>query len=301
MQTWNSQDYVCSGTWYGVTCTNGSVSAIRLNHLNLQPNIPPIISRIRSLTAIDFSSNPALASSIPLQLSTLTNLAYLNLQNTGLSSTLPSQMSFLTALTYLDLGQTSLHGSLPSAMSTMTALGYLSIGSSQLTGPIPPQLSSLVSLTSFSLANCTGLNGSLPQGISAWTNLVSLSAYNMQLTGSIPSQLNSLFSLTALILHSSNLNGPLPPSLSFNQGNGTLSVYNNYGLCGPIDSFPDISKQGTNLGLPCSAGEFFQCCFRGYDCLFQKPLKFMSLIMWQAHEHVWLFEVLKRADCDLFT
>ena len=97
---------------------------------------------LRSLPAL-----PATAASgtwaVPVFLSALTQLTYLDLSSSHLTGTLPASWSKLTTLSYLILSSGSISGTLPPQWTTMangaTPLYYMNLNSNLMTGGSDPR------------------------------------------------------------------------------------------------------------------------------------------------------------------
>nr|WP_293840334.1 leucine-rich repeat domain-containing protein [uncultured Arsenicibacter sp.] len=83
----------CSG-WYGVTCTNGRVSALSLINNQLTGSIPASLSALTNLQTLDLTLNQ-LTGSIPASLGTLTKLQNLYFNNNQLSGCFPASLTAL--------------------------------------------------------------------------------------------------------------------------------------------------------------------------------------------------------------
>jgi len=148
-----------------------------------------------------------LTGTIPPQISTLTALHTLHLNNAQLTGTIPPQLSALTSLTSLSLGFNRLSGSIPPEISVLRGSLYLiSLEDNQLTGTIPPQLSACRELVDVYLSN-NKLTGTIPKELST-LNLLNLFLDNNQLTGTIPMELSTM-SLEELTLQGNYMSGNL--------------------------------------------------------------------------------------------
>ncbi|MCG8413983.1 MAG: PKD domain-containing protein [Pseudomonadales bacterium] len=124
-------DSPCS--WFGVTCTDGSVYRLYLADNNLIGTLPP--------------------------LSDLTNVHGLNFDFNQLSGPLPD-LSGLTKLEGADFFDNQFNGEIP-AMSNLPQVSYLNFGFNQLSGGIPESFAALPFLSSF-IVEFNQLSGSLP-------------------------------------------------------------------------------------------------------------------------------------------
>ena len=81
---WLATTTPCS--WFGITCTAGRVTELKLGGNALTGTIPPEIGNLTNLTRLILSSN-ALTGTIPPEIGNLTNLRELQLQENLLSGT----------------------------------------------------------------------------------------------------------------------------------------------------------------------------------------------------------------------
>jgi len=248
---WLSDSTSCS--WFGVTCSGGSVTELKLPDNNLSGNIPEEISLLTYLKVLNLEFNQ-LEGSIPTELGDLSSLEYLLLAgNSGLSGTIPSELGNLTKLRELTLSyeeeRTQLSGpippelgnlrrltrfelsdslvssSIPPELGNLTNLMYLDLSFNQLSGPIPPEMGNLSNLRLLTLHGNSQLSGPIPPELGDLVKLESLILSNdeggTQLSGSIPPELGNLTRLRRLDLANSLVSGPIPSEL----GNLTNLVY----------------------------------------------------------------------------
>ena len=97
--------------WYGITCSNGSVTELRLSGNSLSGSIPSELGRLTNLTTLDLAFN-SLSGSIPSELGSLINLTELNLSDNSLSGSIPPELGSLINLTNLYLNDNILRQSL---------------------------------------------------------------------------------------------------------------------------------------------------------------------------------------------
>jgi hypothetical protein len=89
------------------------------------------------VTSVDVSGW-GLTGTIPVQLSSLSALAVLNLGNNVLTGTIPAQLSSLSGLTVFDLSYNTLRGPIPSSLGSLTALQVLRLNNNCIVGGIIP-------------------------------------------------------------------------------------------------------------------------------------------------------------------
>ena len=171
------------------------------------------------VTELQISSRP-LTGSIP-DLSALTNLENLGLQNNRLTGSIPD-LSALTNFTDLWLYSNKLTGSIV-AEHFPASVQRLDLNDNGLTGSIP-DLSALTNLKALRL-NSNELTGSLPD-LSALTSLASLRLLRNELTGTIPTTLGDL-PLGDLHLAWNRFSGGIPGQLDSLTSLGHLSLCGN--------------------------------------------------------------------------
>jgi len=186
--------------WYGVILNgDGCVTHLMLADILIYGTISPELSKLSQLIRLDLDEN-FLSGPIPPQLGDLNNLTWLDLAQNQLSGLIPSELGGLYNLTELFLGSNQFSGHIPSNLGGLSNLKNLSLNDNQLDGVIPSELGNL-------------------------NNLTYLLLNHNQLTGNIPAELGSLSNLTSLSLFSNNLSGCYDPNLA-NLCNQLIPVYN---------------------------------------------------------------------------
>ena len=160
--------------WFGITCASSAWP--------------------RRITKIDLSGNN-LTGSLPGELSLLTELRELKVDNTGgglrfkkLTGSIPAVLGMLANLELLLLGNNLMVGAIPMELGDLSNLRALDLADNQLTGPIPAALGRLAALEELDLSG------------------------NM-LAGTVPDALGELPALRLLLLNDNMLSGALPDSL----------------------------------------------------------------------------------------
>ena len=159
---------------------------------------------------LDYSNQ--LRGTIPSELGSLTNLRWLNLENSQLSGAIPPELGRLTNLEHLVLWDNELTGEIPAELGGLAKLQSLGLGGNRLTGEIPAELGRLTNLEGLYLAY-NELSGPIPAELGRLANLQWLELQNNDLTGRIPAELGGLVNLRSLQLHRNQLTGPIPASL----------------------------------------------------------------------------------------
>eukprot|EP00271_Cylindrocystis_brebissonii_P002957 TRINITY_DN136_c0_g1_i2.p1 TRINITY_DN136_c0_g1~~TRINITY_DN136_c0_g1_i2.p1 ORF type:complete len:1384 (-),score=195.73 TRINITY_DN136_c0_g1_i2:1351-5502(-) len=174
---------------------------------------------------------------LPPELSELSKLEYLSVNNSFLGGSLPASFGKLQALTYLDLNFNNLYGSIPSEIGNLSSLVYLKLSYNNFSGTLPPELGSLSKLEYLDLGENNFESGSqIPE---TYANLSSLRGCYLNYTnlgGPIPAFFGSLPHLDWLDL-SDNFFTSIPDKLGDFHGKD-LYLFNNL-ISGPI---PDLGQ-----------------------------------------------------------
>eukprot|EP00501_MAST-03F_sp_TOSAG23-6_P002032 GSMAST32.ASY1.ANO1.2120.1 assembled CDS len=204
---WKPHKDIC--TWYGVTCTEGSVTALDLSNNQLSGSIPKEIGQLTSLKYLGLNDNN-LSGTIPKEIGQLSNLNLLDLSfNNNIYGSIPSEIGKLTNLNFLRLGHNGLTSSIPSEICQLTKLEELSLTYNYLSGSIPKEIGQLKKLKKLKLYN-NKLTDTIPTEIGQLKNLEELSLYRNKLAGLIPKEIGQLTNLKCLQLGDNQLSGPIP-------------------------------------------------------------------------------------------
>ncbi len=152
----------------------------------------------------------------------------------GLSGTLPAELSDLTALTWLQLNNNQIGGAIPSGLANLDQMIWLRLEDNALTGGIPAGLGSMTALEYLYLGG-NRLSGTLPAELGSLSQMKKLYLDGNQLSGQIPAEFGNLSQLQAVIFSQNNFSGSLPSSFT-NLSNLTYLHYLQSGLCTPGDS-----------------------------------------------------------------
>ncbi|MFC1661569.1 putative Ig domain-containing protein, partial [Gemmatimonadota bacterium] len=225
---WLATPTPCS--WYGVTCTGGSVTNLDLYENGLVGTIPAALGNLSNLQGLHLPKNQ-LSGSIPSELGNLSNLQVMRLFNNQLTGSIPASIGTLSNVTWLRLYNNQLSGSIPD-LSGMTSLLDLYLSNNNLTGGIPASLGSLPNLQDINIS-FNPLGGSIPAALGNISTLVYFEAFDAGLTGAIPAELGTLSNLATLRLYNNSLSGSIPAALGSMSSLEVLQLYNN-GLTGTI-------------------------------------------------------------------
>jgi Leucine-rich repeat (LRR) protein len=198
------------------------------NRFSLNPStvttIPESFSNLRLLSRFQaFGGCPSnvpplqinqcfLAGTIPSQMSAMTALTELLLNNNNMVGTIPSSLGALTNMVSLALHANSFYGGIPSAISGASKMERLTLNNNLLIGPIPSAIGTMRKLYTLNMC-CNKLNESIPFGLGTLTKLNSLSLNGNSLVGTIPSDFKAMFSLKTLDLSSNYLTMGGQPSV----------------------------------------------------------------------------------------
>jgi Leucine-rich repeat (LRR) protein len=186
---WLETKHPCE--WYGVSCTDGRVTAITINYNNLNGRIPPEIENLPKLKTISLYYN-SLNGAIPTELSKLSELQVLILHDNDLSGNIPPELGNMTHLKMLDLESNELSGSIPPELGNLSNLEALKLSTNKLTGSIPPELGKLSHVWMILLC-CNDLGGSVPSELGELPKLQQLSFFdNKDLSEDIPPSLENM-------------------------------------------------------------------------------------------------------------
>mmetsp|Transcript_34765 Transcript_34765/g.65450 ORF Transcript_34765/g.65450 Transcript_34765/m.65450 type:complete len:539 (+) Transcript_34765:49-1665(+) len=184
----------------GLPAELGSLSMLRELHLSgsLLPNLPEEFSNLSGLTYLDLSGS--LISELPEEFANLSGLTHLSLAHNRLSqfplnsssaqlsrmsalvslylndnqmqSPIPTEIGMLRDLSRLDLGNNQLSGTIPSEMADMSSLRFLDFTHNKLTGTIPSIFGLLPLLTSLHLDHnhFCGVSNTLPAAVTSSVN-----------------------------------------------------------------------------------------------------------------------------------
>ncbi|KAL1826759.1 hypothetical protein ACET3Z_005171 [Daucus carota] len=160
----------------------------------------------------------------------------------SLSGSLPSQLSSLSQLKTLALQNNNLSGSLPS-LANLSSLEQVFLGDNAFSSIPPDFFVGLSSLQSFSISENNKLSSwVLPDSLKDCVSLVNLSASNASIVGSIPDFFDSFPSLQNLRLSYNNLSGPLPKSFGGSEIQNLWLNNQLMGLSGTIDVLSNMSQ-----------------------------------------------------------
>ncbi|KAI8028098.1 Receptor-like protein kinase HAIKU2, partial [Camellia lanceoleosa] len=143
-------------------------------------------------------------------LSSLTQLKFLNLNHNGFSGQFPwKSLENLTSLEFLSLGDNPFNGSpFPLEILNLHKLYWVYLTNSSIEGEIPEGIGNLTLLQNLELSY-NQLSGKIPKGITKLKNLWQLELYTNQLSGKLPNGFRNLTNLINFDASTNSLEGDL--------------------------------------------------------------------------------------------
>ena len=265
-------------TWFGITCVNNNVSAIKLITNNLSGSFPAEVSMLDgTLETIDLFDNYFLYNDGAAGndfLGNILSLKYLYFGTTSFSYPgIPPFLAKLTNLIEFDCSFTLYNGPIPDIFAPLVNLNYIDLGDQDWRGnPLPSSLIALPNLEYFYFDNTfnddtldfflgfskivefwadnNAWNTTIPSGIGALTTLKSLSLTFSGLTGTIPAAVGSLTLLETLWLYQNKLTGSIPSELGMLTNISELNLEGNM-LTGTMPASV-CSLNPLSLGADCA-------------------------------------------------
>ncbi|XP_052169869.1 probable inactive receptor kinase At5g10020 isoform X2 [Diospyros lotus] len=286
LASWDSKSLAsdgCPHSWYGISCSMGSVTSIALNDLGLVGDFNfPAISGLKMLSNISIANNH-LTGSIPEQVA-IESLEYLDASCNLFNGPLPPGLTNSKNLVLLNLSSNNFEGTVPSGFGKVKQLKYLDLRSNRFTGDIMDLLSQLGGVVHVDLSSNKFI-GSLDLGLGSSSLVSSIQYLNIshnnltgelfphdgmpyfdslevfdgsynQFVGTVPS-FNFIVSLQILRLGSNQLSGSLPKAL-LQESSTVLSEldlsFNQ--LEGPVASITSATLENVNLSFNKISGTF---------------------------------------------
>ncbi|KAK9907158.1 hypothetical protein M0R45_002403 [Rubus argutus] len=209
------------------------VTSIVLKAQDLPGKLPPELSRLPYLQAIDLTRN-YLYGTIPREWASLP-LVKISLGGNRLTGSIPMDLANISTLKSFVIDFNSFSGVLPPKLGDLPNIEEMFLTSNNFTGELPETFAKLITLTDFRISD-NSFSGKIPNFIQNWTNLERLVIQASGLMGPIPS---NIFPLTRLIeLKITDLNGPgssFPPL--DNMKNLKMLMLRNCNISGQIPEY----------------------------------------------------------------
>ena len=195
--------------WTGVTCVDGEVQEIALPGKDMVGAIPADLTLLTGLTTLILNENE-LTGTIPSFLTKFTALERFRANGNKLTGPgIPTFVTELTSLKEYVVDSNQLTGEFPDPLASMTQLEVLSVGYNKLVGTVPTFLADFSSLRGIKIGY-NDLTGTIPTRLFQLTDLEELSIPGSSLTGSYDfADLQGLSKLTSLSLSQLNLGSAL--------------------------------------------------------------------------------------------
>lgn len=218
-------------TWSGaLLCNKTTITGIVLVGNELSGQLPKELSLLTSLQSIAMDDNH-LTGPLPSMLSP--KLQRLDLRNNELEGSIPSSYGQMEYLESFCIGSNKLIGTIPEDVGSLTRLTSLSLESNALSGRIPDSIWNLNRMQDFQIGQ-QSLTGTLSPLVGAWTDATIFHMNKLNgITGSIPSEFGMLEKLTSLKFSQNHLRGTLPTELGNLQNMELLAISRN-GISGTV-------------------------------------------------------------------
>jgi streptogramin lyase/Leucine-rich repeat (LRR) protein len=131
---WKITETPCN--WYGVTCENGHVTRLNLQHNRLNGSISWMIGKLSHLKVLALNNNQ-LRGNIPSGIGNWNSLSHINLANNQLRGSIPTSLGNSTQLQCLLLENNNLHGNIPATLVKLNDLLGLSLDTNHLEAQDP--------------------------------------------------------------------------------------------------------------------------------------------------------------------
>ncbi|XP_023891417.2 receptor-like protein kinase HSL1 [Quercus suber] len=211
IQSWNSSSSPCN--WPGISCTNGAVTKITLQNINITTKIPSTICDLKNLTFLDLAWN-YIPGEFPTVLYNCSKLQYLDLSENFFVGPIPEDIYRIQTLQYIDLGANNFSGNIPKGIGNMTELKTLKLYQNQFNGTWPKEIGNLANLEVLSMPyNDKFVPTALPEEFGRLRKLTFLWMKRSNLIGQIPDYFSNFSSLEHLDLAYNDLVGAIPSGL----------------------------------------------------------------------------------------
>lgn len=202
--------------------------------------IPQEISYMTSLTVVNLEEN-GISGPAPAGVGSLPNLVELVLRGNELTGTIPDFSGNQGTLTVVNLIENNLSGSVTGFFTTTppTSLAQVSLSENMLMGTLPETIGQYTGLIELRM-EMNMISGSIPTQVGLLVALKEFALSINQLNGSIPSQMGQMTAMDKLQLDNNNLTGEIPKDLSALEQLKALHLENNM-LGGNVNQFCNIA------------------------------------------------------------
>ena len=181
----------------------------------------PDLSRLTRLRRLNLQNN-RIEGPFPDYLDQMPDLESLRFDGNNLSGSLPSNLGALSELRTLNLAGNELGGAIPSSLGNLAQLEELDLSFNAFASTLPAALGNLSSLRRLRIAGAPvgfladrqPVTGPIPASLANLALLEELDLGFNQLSGTLPECLGNLSSLTFLSLQVNDLEGPVPEAFT---------------------------------------------------------------------------------------
>ncbi|CAM0943863.1 unnamed protein product [Alopecurus aequalis] len=208
--------------------------------------LPVEISNLSNLEWVDLPNN-LFTEPIPESIGMLENLARLDLSGNDMLGHIPTQMGMLGSLQRLFLQSNKFLGSIPNSFGNLSLLENIDLSNNQLSLAIPVSLFHLDKIIKLNLSH-NSFAGAITADVSSLGQTYQMDLSSNLLTESIPGTFGQLNMLTHLNLSHNSFKGSIPGQLEKLKGLTSLDLSSN-NLSGTIPMFLANLTYLTTLNL----------------------------------------------------
>ncbi|KAD2805368.1 hypothetical protein E3N88_38745 [Mikania micrantha] len=214
-------------SWSGVTCDPDTyqINSLDISYRNISGVIPVNISYLTHLTYLNISGNQ-FTGPFPTAIFSLPFLQTLDINHNLFSSSFPPGISKIKYLTFFDAYSNSFVGPLPPEFVRLRFLRHLNLGGSYFSGQIPKSYGGFQRLKFLHLAG-NALGGQIPEELGRLTSLEHLEIGYNAFSGELSMQFASLSNLSFLDVSNANLSGDFPIGVTYLTKLETLLIFKN--------------------------------------------------------------------------
>ncbi|XP_062148733.1 receptor-like protein kinase HSL1 [Alnus glutinosa] len=225
---WTPSNSSSHCSWPEINCTDGSVTRLSLQNMNITGTVPPFMCDLKNLTTLDLSFNYITSNEFPRALYKCSNLQYLDLSQNYFAGTVPDDIHLMAQLRLLNLGANSFSGNIPASIGQLTELRSLHLFACQFNDYFPPEIGNLSNLERLELAYITTIMPArFPSEFTKLKKLKYLWVTGSNLVGEIPNTIGEMAALEHLDLSRNNLSGKIPGGLFLLKNLRIVYLYKN--------------------------------------------------------------------------